>query len=593
MTSSRTLVTSRPSAKDTWLILGSRYALTYPVFVLYIVPVVLSTVLLAQSAPQATPWTDWLVLGFVAWAAPVLVLIFVRATVLPNKPRASRPIATFVAFLLAGLVRAVLFSAIEVAMGVADNETPLLRLSGGTFVIAITFGMLSILVASRFEYRDEVRRLEADRKRLEELETGLALEVEAARSAVVTDAREVLAPIIDELKRALSKVHDSATATQVAEQMRDTVDAVVRPLSVQIAERPVARASENLSTAYTRHPPIRPEQRLGLSYFFLPFTFSLFIVSMTAASVLFVAGPTEGLRTIEIMFICLMAMLWLFRIATFRLRLGVTLGSLFFTAFHALAAWAITALVQYIGTSISRQLLNGWMILVAGVAYLSYRYQVVDHERRLIIASLAEVNERLEILLSSLRQQSKVDARRVANILHGPIQTALYASAMRMSQTETLAPETIGRILADLDSAMFKLLDSEPVAPALAEFVDELRSVWGAQITIELDAQEAPMRALEHNPVARSCAIEVVREGVNNAIKHGGASHISIEIFSVEPMLVDITVSNKTEQRQSAPAPGFGSSVLDDLTHDWRLTAEDGRTTLWASIALDNLSSPA
>jgi signal transduction histidine kinase len=590
MSSPRASAPIRPTARDTWLILGSRYALTYPVFALYAIPVVLSTVLLAQTAPRQTGVGQWILLAVIAWAAPVLTLILARITLLPNKPRSSKPTLTLVAFFIAGFVRALAFSAVERALGVSDLETLFLRLSGGTLTIGISFGLIAILVASRFEYRDEVRRLEADRARLQELETGISAEIARERPDVLAVAQNSLTPIIDRLKESIAEIHDPRTASAVSEQMRDTVDAVVRPLSVQISQRPILDRNNAGSNAWTRHPRVRPEQRLGLGYFFLPFTFSLFVVSMTGASVLFVAGLAEGIRTLQVMFILLMTMLWIFRIATFRIRLSPALGALVYMLLHIVAAWSITEFIQYIGTSIPRDLLNGWIILVAALAILGYRYQLVDHERRIILASLTEVNERLEILMSSLRQQSKVDARRVANILHGPVQTALYASAMRISQTEDLAPGTIERVLEDLDSAMSKLIEGEHEAPELGAFIDELRTVWGPKVEIDYVPDDVATAALDANPVAQSCAIEVVREGVNNAIKHGGASHIVIEVFKVESMLIDVTVSNNAPLRQANASPGFGSSVLDDLTHDWHLTWLDGRTTLWASVALDNLS---
>jgi signal transduction histidine kinase len=589
MSSPRASVPIRPTARETWLILGSRYALTYPVFALYMVAVVLSTVLLAQTAPSHPGIAQWLLLAVIAWAAPVLTLILIRITLLPNKPRSSKPTLTLVAFFFAGFVRAVAFSAAERALGVSDLETPFLRLSGGTLTIGIIFGLIAILVSSRFEYRDEVRRLEADRARLQELETGISAEVARERAEVLAVAKNSLTPVIDRLKESISEIHDPRTASAVAKQMRDTVDAVVRPLSVQISERPIRDRDRARSNAWTRHPRVRLEQRLGLGYFFLPFTFSLFVVSMTGTSVVFVAGLAEGIRTLQVMFISLMAMLWIFRVVTLRIRLAPAIGGLIYTLLHVVSAWSITELVQAIGTSIPRDLLNGWIILVAGLAILGYRYQLVDNERRLIVASLSEVNQQLEILMSSLRQQSKVDARRVANILHGPVQTALYASAMRIGQADDLAPQTINRVLADLDSAMSRLIDGEHDAPELGTFIDELRTVWGPKVTIEYRPHEIATAALEANPVAQRCTMEVVREGVNNAIKHGGASHIVIEVFKVENMLFDITVSNNAPLRQENTNPGFGSSVLDDLTHDWHLTWLAGRTTLWASVAQDNL----
>lgn len=578
----------RPSPKETWLILGSRHALSWPLFALYLIPVALSIVLLVGEAVGPSTWLQWLVLGVVAWAAPVFVLVIFRMTLLPvSRPRPSRPGLTLLAFVVASLVRAVAFTVTEQALGVRDPEVLWLRLTGGTLTVTVIFGLLAILIAARYEYREDMGRLVADQQELVELQAGLTNRLEKQRTHIVQQAHDVLNPVIESLRSSLAMLPPQETTIDVAHRLRDIVDSVVRPLTVQLSQQsvPIVRSVAGAPVA-PNHPRVAPDQRLGLGNFILPFTFGMVVFVMTVSSVLFMVGLTQGIVTLQLMFITLFAMLWIARVGTQRVKLPPRIGGFVYVGIHIVAAVGIIKLLQFTKTNISEELLYGWVFLVAATATLAYRYQLVEYARRLAIQRLLEVNKDLDILTSRLRQQSIVDAKTVANILHGPLQTALYASAMRIADSPNLGESDISRVLTDLDDAMKKLDITEAEVPALVDYVDEMRVVWGSNVTITFVQDSAADTVLARHKTARTCAIEVVREGVNNAIKHAGASHIDIEVFMVEGKLVDVTVRNVANTQSPKSDSGYGSTILDDVTHDWSLNIEENATVLWASIAL-------
>ena len=128
----------------------------------------------------------------------------------------------------------------------------------------------------------------------------------------------------------------------------------------------------------------------------------------------------------------------------------------------------------------------------------------------------------------------------------------------------------------------------EVVAPLpLEDFVAEVSRVWGESVTIKFRQDDLAREAIATSPTALACLTEVIREGVNNAIKHASASEISIDVFVVEPMLVEVTVVNPSQPEALSVSPGFGTDYLNNLTHDWSLTDDGSNTTLWAAVALD------
>ena len=183
----------------------------------------------------------------------------------------------------------------------------------------------------------------------------------------------------------------------------------------------------------------------------------------------------------------------------------------------------------------------------------------------------------------------RVESKRVATILHGPVQTALYAATIRLTAKERLDTRVADEVIRDLEAAMQRL-ESEAVEPLpLKDFVAEVSRVWGDGINLSFDQDESAIQALERNPTALACVTEVIREGVNNAIKHARATDVSIHVFMSEPMLVEVTVENATTAGAVRANPGLGTDVLMNVTHDWSLNDDGATTTLWASVALDQI----
>jgi signal transduction histidine kinase len=163
----------------------------------------------------------------------------------------------------------------------------------------------------------------------------------------------------------------------------------------------------------------------------------------------------------------------------------------------------------------------------------------------------------------------------------------LFASALRLQQSESVDDQLVERILSDLDAALTKLAETDLERPDLDLFLAEIKQVWGS--TTSLDVIEAvPVRVeLDRDSTATQCVVEVIREGVNNAIKHGEASEIIVEFDRPEAGIVQVCVVNNGRVLTGLANGGYGSTVLNDMTHDWTIRAVNGKTVLTARVALD------
>ena len=584
----RTRRSARPAVRHTWNLLGSKYSLSAWVGLIFAFPSLLSALLLIDREGHGQWWTDVL-FCIIAWAVPVAVLGLVRLAWFPRKSSASRPLLMMAAFLLAGAARGLAIAWLEPVFGLVPASNPVVRSISEILTIAASLAIIAVAVSARLTYRDALTALASDREELLQMQMGAAEEFHSQRDSLVTEAQDILSPILRSLKESLSSAKDSAALASVSETMRSVVDDVVRPLSAALAQRSPDIERRGRLVPHSNARVVRTDTRVNLGLFILPFTVNAFVLVMTTGALVVLLGLAVGVQAVELMVLSLFLTLWLARLATWRLRLSAAMATLAYCLIHAIAAAVFIAVSSLARIYIAPTLLAGWVLVLVGIAFLLMRYQLVEWVRADVIESQAAVNEELEIALSSLRQQVRVESKRVATILHGPVQTALYAAAIRLTSNEVLDTRVADEVIRDLEAAMQRL-ESEVVAPLpLEDFVAEVSRVWGDSITLTFDQAESAIQALANNPTALACVTEVIREGVNNAIKHARATRVSIDVFMREPLLVEVTVKNATTDVAVPANPGLGTDVLVNVTHEWSLKNDGETTTLWASVALDQI----
>jgi signal transduction histidine kinase len=220
------------------------------------------------------------------------------------------------------------------------------------------------------------------------------------------------------------------------------------------------------------------------------------------------------------------------------------------------------------------------------ITLVSFYMQFLRTQRRDAEVEMTNVVSDLAIMNSQLRQEVWLNRRRIASILHGSVQSALYASAIRLAKTDSPSPEDVAAVQADISAAINKL-ESTDGAENFSEVLEQIKTVWDGAVEIELPNIGVEIQEkLEANPVASACAAEVVREAVSNAAKHGKAEHVVIALEQTGPNLLGITVTNDGQPLGDEVVAGYGSSILDEVAFTWQLENRGGFTVLGAAIAV-------
>jgi signal transduction histidine kinase len=212
--------------------------------------------------------------------------------------------------------------------------------------------------------------------------------------------------------------------------------------------------------------------------------------------------------------------------------------------------------------------------------------QVIRTRRKALESEMINVISDLGILNSQLRQEVWLNRRKIAAVLHGSVQGALYAGAIRLAKSEEPSAQEVEQVQTDILKAIGKL-DVADGSERLVDVLDQIKDVWEGAVEIvlpELDAKT--IEVLEANSVAGACVAEVIRESVSNAVKHGQAKHIRVDLELKPNHLAEVTVTNDGEPVSSAAKAGYGSSILDEVAYDWNLESTSGKTVLTARVAV-------
>ena len=209
-----------------------------------------------------------------------------------------------------------------------------------------------------------------------------------------------------------------------------------------------------------------------------------------------------------------------------------------------------------------------------------------------IIAQLTKnVPDSDEASDSYQRQQEWFRMRSFERLLHGKVQGLLLGAANRL-RADTPDPESIiTELVSDLQLCLGELEGAVvypfSFEPALARHV----SLWDGVIAIDVRISPTARDSLAAHATAAQCALEVIREGINNAVKHGRPRRIDVqveadlEVSAEVPGGLSVRVSNDGSRLARRRKRGFGAAILDQLTSEWEIAAVADRVVLRALVS--------
>lgn len=546
-------------------------------------PISFLLVLVSNPSRLSGSYVEWILLATVGLIATLAVLLVFRSTVLPSLPgRAPKPLMSSIAYTVAGAARGTAVYLTGAALGIMPPGEFIFRLIGGPLFVYGAISMLAIFNASRIRHEKTLAELEIEKAELDELRGGIRERIRLQRADLLKRVQGVLAPVVDEVKTQLQ-----SSPSDLSLRLRDVVETVVRPLSHDIGKG--SKVDEEVSSISNRAAFAAAKSRfpstLSAGSMIVPelLFFATASIAITATAINFPGAVLQGsvLSLLAVFvgykfFQKALAKVWVPFVFALLISILASVAVSFFTGI-------VLALFGY---ELENYLFWQFVLSQVVLTLITFYMQFLRTQRQDAEVEMTRVVSDLAILNSQLRQEVWLNRRRIASILHGSVQAALYASAIRLAKIESPTSADIEAVQNDISLAISKL-ETVDGAETLSDVLEQIHAVWQGAVEVQLPQLSPELKAkIEANTVASACAAEIVREAVSNAVKHGKAEHVVIELEQTGPHLLGITVSNDGQPLPAEVEAGYGSSIMDEVAFTWQLENRGGFTVLGAAIAI-------
>lgn len=559
--------------------LGSPDAISWPVFWVTFIAGFIGNAISNAQTPLG-PRLLALALGqIVLWLPLAMVGIALR-----RRPDRSRPVLVLTTALFGLFLRALSIGVVLGAFVDADASMWTHRFVGAIFNVGLSFVVSAYVVAVLRERRRQVVELQETQQRLSAVLTELNEEFVTNNEALAANVR---AALLNELKAL-----DMTDAKRSLDVLQHVATEVIRPLSHELASARTesersAPATTNITVSWrnvlkgaTTGEPFKP----GL-------TAGIFGIELIAASV----GYPPGI----LIFFVLLVATWGFLTLANRVLRVVLPGRrqvtrLLYVLMCALIAGLLNSVILLVGLTgappVKVLALGGFVITIAlslGVGIASSFVQ----DRQRIVHDLEQSSLSLERRIVRMRQVRWYRHKALSRVLHGYIQTAVTAAALRIDtaiRTGDIDSTVIEQSRHSVLEALGGITNRDMEVMSWEEASQRLAATWEGLCAISSHVDTEAGEQLKKDAVLRSCMLDIVTEAVSNGIRHGGATRVSVGI-SHSPMKkeLNLVIINNTHGWLGEYAPGLGMRLLEECTLQWELVSSDGEVVLTARLPFD------
>lgn len=542
--------------------LGTSDSVSWPVFWLTLIAGIIGNFSAVQTG--AALWIRILII-VAAQIALFTPLILVRILLL-NKATRPHPYIVIAAFILAVLSRALTIIFLNYYFFPQDETTALERILGNFLNVGMVLVVSAYVVNVIRERRYQIAQLESLNAELEQSINTVSSELTSRNDATVDRIRDVLEKELDRL--------DSDNPSGSLAALHETATYVVRPLSHELAKEMPDVTHVRIATDATATNWGQVLDRIVRGKPFRPVLTAVFMSLEVIAVVATLVGVAAVMIPIPLVQIVLLAaanliferlsrnlnVIWRLILA---LLLAVIVG--------ALVGWGV-----WYGLSSGPR---GWALGIAAATITVVLAIVVSigsgvtRERDAVIVELTNSARELERSLTRRKQTQWLQNKSLSRALHGPVQTAVNAAAIKIDgalREGNVSAEMIENIRQELLESLDVLGNTDGGVITLDTGIHRIEKTWDGICEVSVSISAGASDQLDSDVIIRSCFIDMVTEAVSNAVRHGQATEVGISAKLEDGELV-LDVRDNGSIALVANAPGLGSNLLDDCTSFWSI----------------------
>lgn len=532
----------------------------------------------------------------------------------------ASPVLVVSMFVLIGGLRPIVSAAIGYAFA-GESIVDSARIVMAIFTTSTGLIVLAVALEALDQSAKTIARLSRKRSELLALRTEKQQQVDFIRASLTS---ALLNPVIDtlmEIRDRLSKLGNGAaeedldeSSVQIRAVAQDVKDLATK--TVRTTSHEVAQSQWNLADPPEEALQV-PESRraafwdsIDISPFY-PLVVGLLVFGGFLLGLLRIFGH-RGLIIGVVLGVATGVLLKLFELI-YRSRLIALLPG---TARYCLAIFCFAvaaALATILGAATARVLVGSdsrvsisfgatFFTIFTIILLVTIGFSAVKSQR-LMITSLTDLTHLLEHEVG--KKQVALERLRLtlARQLHGDVQSRLSAIALKLewiADQEVANPESdeskqFAQIEAVADEVFvlarqLEELDTVSGREEIEIVVDELLNSWGAAIDLHIDL--TPEAAVKLNETEEACrtVTEMMREGISNAVRHGGAQSVHIVIVSESDDWIAVSISDNGVGMDKPHQWGFGLTSLNMDVDQLNFAAQDNGGSLLTGRILTSTS---
>lgn len=537
---------------------------------------VLSVLNVPYMFPGAISELGWQALLAVLVADAVVLGPLLGTRVL-GWPRRVPSMVLLAVLIALGGIRGVLLGELLRALGVPGITVERVLIGATLFsaiLVLLVIGIDAVYAAVRRQHR-----IDWLTQAVGETVDGAAEIMRIERERAVADVRSAVQSALDRLA--------GQTPQAAADDLRTVAHHVVRPLShALVSSLPPAPARPVKVTEYRLDPRALlsratasgrvPAVRLGAVAGGVSLTYHLL---MPNAGLAWQASVLSGMAVAGLAALCnALFAARLSRLAPVSRGIGLScelvgIGLVIFAGF-----WPVSqGIGQFLISNALFTPVVGWALLLTQAVSASHR---ADQEE------LTCLESRLEWEVARCNAMLRGQRRQLARVLHGPVQAALNAALVRV---ERIAGPDVGEHIAaevttSVGQALAQLTVSGEPGVNLAVTIQRTQGLWRGVCDVRVMDPSHQVLAVQADPVAAQAIADIVTEGCSNAVRHGRATTVTVQLSRPHADVIRVRITDDGSGLGRDTQAGLGTAMLQAATLSWRRTSDPAGTILQADV---------
>ena len=522
-------------------------------------------------APNRTPHSmyKWILTGILAHTVTGIPLLLGKVTLLRNHTK-PRFYTTIFIFVIAGITRALSVGYFSVQLNASTKHSYIPRISASIYATPIWLAMSSLVVAGVKNHNRITNELVNKQEELARAKKSFVEQIDRYRAATRIRIQELVQSALGQAQEAADL---SAGLIQASME-------IIRPVSHQLARESIvlypANREQSKRRNYSHWTLLLREISLGSAFPYKKILLIIFVSPIAALTAtfgfikaiplalslaitffiiqFFAEKTTIGWRKYQHQSVAFLSVVLIWIVSAAGTGL---LGKTIYRNIPALSSVGISYFTLTICLEIFASVYSASQILRANL----------EIEMQAAIASLTWETSRAQSI-------AQFEQQKIAQLVHGDIQSNLTATALKMKMQDNNSGESF----ADLKSKLTSIIEETPKETEIMEGLVSIKNVWNGVCEINLELKDIPT-----DPYASYAIISIAREAFSNSVRHGKATKIDF-ILSRRGNYWEVVAIDNGHLPKTIQSGGYGSDLMSKLAEKIELHSPGGRTNFRALI---------